>query len=29
MAKRIVVNVIPEEVRMALCEDGRLLEVAV
>ena len=29
MAKRIIVNVIPEEVRMALCEDGRLLEVAV
>ena len=29
MAKRIVVNVIPEEIRMALTEDGSLLEVAV
>lgn len=29
MAKRIIVNVIPEEIRMALCEDGRLLEVAI
>ena len=29
MTKRIVVNVIPEEIRMALCEDGRLLEVAI
>ena len=29
MTKRIVVNVIPEEIRMALSEDGRLLEVAV
>ena len=29
MAKRIIVNVIPEETRMALVEDGLLLEVAV
>ncbi len=29
MAKRIIVNVIPEETRMALSDDGRLLEVAV
>ena len=29
MTKRIIVNVIPEEIRMALSEDGRLLEVAV
>ena len=29
MAKRIIVNVIPEEIRMALSDDGRLLEVAV
>ena len=29
MAKRIVVNVIPEEIRMALTEDASLLEVAV
>jgi ribonuclease G len=29
MAKKIVVNVIPEETRMALTEDGVLLEVAV
>ena len=29
MAKKIVVNVIPEEIRMALADDGVLLEVAV
>jgi len=29
MAKKIIVNVIPEEIRMALAEDGALLEVAV
>ena len=29
MAKKIVVNVIPEEIRMALTDDGVLLEVAV
>ena len=29
MAKKIVVNVIPEETRMALTDDGVLLEVAV
>jgi ribonuclease G len=29
MTKRIIVNVIPEETRMALSDDGRLLEVAV
>ncbi|HEY5504973.1 MAG TPA: hypothetical protein VIK28_07425, partial [Sedimentisphaerales bacterium] len=29
MTKRIIVNVIPEEIRMALAEDGRLMEVAV
>ncbi|HWR30422.1 MAG TPA: Rne/Rng family ribonuclease [Negativicutes bacterium] len=29
MTKRIIVNVIPEETRMALAEDGTLLEVAV
>lgn len=29
MAKKIIVNVIPEEIRMALVEEGALLEVAV